>query len=92
MMPLWWAFAFQLATLLLNNFLRSVRHSKLVIKVWFIILLLAYMTEFASRLNVLKAKYKSYIQPNQVTPEQRENPLPWGHAGGCGYDPRVLCW
>ena len=66
MRHLWRAFAFQLATLLSKDFLRAVRHSKAVIKVWFIILLLAYMTEFALRLNVLKAEYESNVEFSQL--------------------------
>ena len=66
MRHLWRAFAFQLATLLSKKFLRAVRYSKAVIKVWFIILLLAYMTEFALRLNVLKAEYESNVEFSQL--------------------------
>ena len=60
------AFAFQLATLLSKTYLRAVRHSKSVTKVWFIILLLAYMTESALHLNVLKAEYESHVKSSQL--------------------------
>ena len=72
MRHLWRAFAFQLATLLSKKFLRAVRYSKAVIKVWFIILLLAYMTEFALRLNVLKAEYESNVEFSQLFRSLRE--------------------
>ena len=73
MRHLWRAFAFQLATLLSKKFLRAVRHSKPVTEVWFIILLLAYMTEFALRLNVLKAEYESHVESSQLFRSLNEN-------------------
>ena len=58
----WQAFAIQLATPLSKDFLKAVTRSKHVIKVWLLIILLAYMTEFASRLKILKAEYKSHVE------------------------------
>ena len=58
----WRTFAIQLATLLSNDLLRAVTRSKPVIKVWLLIILLAYMTEFASHLEILKAEYKSHVE------------------------------
>ena len=58
----WRAFAIQLATLVSKDFLRAITRSKPVINVWLLVVLLAYMTELASRLNILKAEYKSHVE------------------------------
>ena len=66
MRHLWRAFAFQLATLLSKDNLRAVRHSKAVIKLWGIILLLAYMMKFALQLNGFKVEYKAHVESSQL--------------------------